>query len=664
MDSEREKIIRIWPKWKIQQAIGSGSFGTVYRACREEPGYTAWAAIKVIRIPKDESELRERKQEGMDDASIQYYYKNVAQELLNEIRVMESLKTASNIVSIEDCQLEPQENGPGWELYIRMELLESLPSYMERKPLSLDEIVKLGIDICEALKACETKNIIHRDIKPDNIFVNEYGTFKLGDFGIAKRLENTRAMLSQKGTSMYMAPELYRGGTGGKTVDIYALGITLYKLLNSGRFPFMPPYPQPVTPDLREQALYRRLNGELVPPPPGIDPVLGAMVAKACAPDPGMRYQTALEFQNDLTRWRDGFRSRQTMNSFVGEPTSEGTQKMWGVSGNDPSGYRQTGAGQSTGVGGRSPYTTTDSFEKQPQDMYQVQDQTSQSPYQNKGTYGSGGGQPPKKKGNGAKIAIGVAAGVCAFALCFGAGYFLLGNKGSSSNRVASNIPSTQASADTSPTDDFTADTPLAQEPLETESPAGETGEAVAIYDTDRLLPGDQTQLRFQSGSLVMTASPGELVWTSSDEAVATVDEQGILTAQGVGTAQITGQYNGTSASFQVHVVEVNTAYGATIEPDVDSIAMASSALGSDPSTSVNFTLGGNVPDRYTVYAYVSPEIFMGLSGEWSGGTYPVVTLKLTSSIYTGEGTVTVLLMPEDEPYNIIAATKVKVTIS
>lgn len=630
MDSERERIIRIWPKWRIESVLGSGSFGTVYKACREEPGYKAYAAIKVIRIPKDAAELRERKQEGMDDASIQGYYKNVAQELLNEIRVMESLKTASNIVSIEDCQLEPQENGPGWELYIRMELLESLPSYMERKPLNLDEIVKIGIDICEALKACETKNIIHRDIKPDNIFVNEYGTFKLGDFGIAKKLENTRAMLSHKGTSMYMAPELYRGGTGGKTVDIYALGITLYKLLNSGRFPFMPPYPQPVTPDLREQALYRRLNGEPVPAPWGVDPQLGAIVVKACAPDPGMRYQTAQEFQDALSYWRDTWKGQQSRSNFYGENTSEGTQKMWGVSGESS----MQRASQVQGNGGSSgrdgSQRTTDSFEKQSENGYPVQ----------------------KKKGSGAKIAAAVAGGVCVLALCFGAGYFLLSNKGGdSSGAGAGNIRVTESEAP-------------AESTAVTESPEEGASEAAVIYDTDRLLPGDQTQLRFESGTMIVTSSPGELVWTSSDESVATVDEAGILTAHAAGTAQITGQYGDDTATFQMHVVEVNTAYGATIEPDADSIAMAASSLGSDPYTEVNFTLGGNVPEHYTVYAYVSPEIFMGLSGEWTAAEYPVVTLGLSASMFTGEGTVTVLLMPEDEPYNVIGAAKVKVTIS
>ncbi len=117
MNLEIRNIIEIWPKWKILQIIENSSSGTVYKACKEETEYTAWAAIKVIRIPKDESELRVRKQEGMDDISIQYYYQNVIWEFLNKIRVMELLKPLNNIVRIEECYIKRRENRPEWYIY-------------------------------------------------------------------------------------------------------------------------------------------------------------------------------------------------------------------------------------------------------------------------------------------------------------------------------------------------------------------------------------------------------------------------------------------------------------------------------------------------------------------------------------------------------------------
>ena len=77
----------------------------------------------------------------------------------------------------------------------------------------------------------------------------------------------TAAHLSQKGTSNYMAPEIYRGEAYNGSVDIYSLGIVMYRLLNKGRLPFMPPYPKPISYEDSENAMSRRLNGEPLPEP-------------------------------------------------------------------------------------------------------------------------------------------------------------------------------------------------------------------------------------------------------------------------------------------------------------------------------------------------------------------------------------------------------------
>ena len=89
------------------------------------------------------------------------------------------------------------------------------------------------------MEYCQCQNIIHRDIKPENIFVSRFGEFKLGDFGIARELERTMSGLSKKGTYSYMAPEMYKGEAYDSRVDIYSLGIVLYKLRNHNRLPFI-----------------------------------------------------------------------------------------------------------------------------------------------------------------------------------------------------------------------------------------------------------------------------------------------------------------------------------------------------------------------------------------------------------------------------------------
>lgn len=301
-----DRIHRIWPQWHTEELLGSGTFGKVYKIRRDDMGYPVYAAVKVIDIYTSDMEIMELKQEGLDEKAITAYFQKKLTGIVNETRVMESLKQANNIVRIEDCQIESLEFHSGWTLYIRMELLESLSSYIQSCTLSPVEIVNLGIDICEALKACEKQNIIHRDIKPENIFiVKQYGTFKLGDFGIAKYLEGTKTGMSIKGTYAYMAPELCRGDIPGKTIDIYSLGIMLYKLSNKGRLPFMPTVSDEITPESREQAIMRRIRGEKLPLPEGVDHTLGNIILKACEPAANNRYQCAAEFQQALFRWKN-----------------------------------------------------------------------------------------------------------------------------------------------------------------------------------------------------------------------------------------------------------------------------------------------------------------------------------------------------------------------
>ena len=156
------------------------------------------------------------------------------------------------------------------------------------------------MDICNALSLCQTRNIIHRDIKPHNIFVSRDGHFKLGDFGIARTVEKTTGGLSKKGTYTYMAPEVYREEAYRPSVDIYSLGVVLYRLLNDNRAPFLPPYPANITHADREAALSRRISGEPLPVPRNADPQLANVVLRACAFNPNQRYWSPSQMRSDL----------------------------------------------------------------------------------------------------------------------------------------------------------------------------------------------------------------------------------------------------------------------------------------------------------------------------------------------------------------------------
>jgi len=285
-----------WPEWEIEAELGSGSFGTVYRIRRAMFGKKMqYAALKVIHIPKNQAELRQLQNEGMDEGSVAAYFHSFVQNLSDEIDLLSRLKGTSNIVSYEDHKIIAEEGGIGWTILIRMELLVPLNDHLRQNPMSPREVLQLGIGICKALELCEKNRIIHRDIKPDNIFISPNGDFKLGDFGVARELEKTTIGLSRKGTFNYMAPEVFHGKPYNATVDIYSLGIVLYRLLNNNRTPFLPPAPLPISYNDREQAQQLLLSGTSIPPLKNTPAAFNDIVLKMCAHHPDDRYQNAGE---------------------------------------------------------------------------------------------------------------------------------------------------------------------------------------------------------------------------------------------------------------------------------------------------------------------------------------------------------------------------------
>ncbi|MBV1709569.1 MAG: PASTA domain-containing protein [Erysipelothrix sp.] len=291
-----------WGDWELIELIGEGSFGKVFKARKKMLDSFHFAAVKIVSIPQSEQQLRNERANGMSDIAIYEYFHSVVVEWHSEIKLLETLKGVTNIVSIEDYQIYAYEDELKWDIFIRMELLTQFNEYILEHDLTTKEILKLGIDICQALEYCHKLNIIHRDIKPENIFVSKFGDFKLGDFGISRQLERTSSTMSKKGTNMYMAPEVYKGETYGFTVDIYSLGLVLYKLFNNNKMPFMPFSENIVTFNDRENSIVRRMSGENLPDPVLADDNISKVILKACAYDSSMRYQSVQEFLGELRK--------------------------------------------------------------------------------------------------------------------------------------------------------------------------------------------------------------------------------------------------------------------------------------------------------------------------------------------------------------------------
>ncbi|MCR5789342.1 MAG: protein kinase [Lachnospiraceae bacterium] len=296
---EKNLLSGVWPEWEIVRQLGRGSYGVVYEAVRIEHGVESRAAVKIITIPQDESELQSLRAEGLSEDDTRKYLEGIVNDFVGEIQLMESFKGVQNIVSVEDYKVVEQTEQIGFKIYIRMELLTPFNSVISEKAMTEPEVIKLGTDICTALELCAKKKVIHRDIKPENIFVNQFGDYKLGDFGIARKLENVTGGMSQKGTYNYMAPEVEKGTQYDGGVDLYSLGLVLYRFLNHNLLPFLSPENQ-LNPNERMAAVRRRLDGEALPAPSGASPAMAAVILKACSFDPALRYQGATEMKNAL----------------------------------------------------------------------------------------------------------------------------------------------------------------------------------------------------------------------------------------------------------------------------------------------------------------------------------------------------------------------------
>lgn len=310
-----------WDGWRLVRQLGQGSLGTVYEIRKETNGTVEKAAMKVISVPENNEVLDELYGSGYDDASVEAWCSERIGSIVKEYNMLILLKGKANIVSCEDFAVIPHKNDPGADIYIRMEMLTSLtkilslvskPEYtlyaQDRETLhrlrphhsefTEEDVIKLGKDILQALEICEKYQIVHRNIKPENIFISDDGDYKLGEFDITRSLERT-ASAPVIVFGRYMAPELIKGDMYGHDVDTYSLGLVMYRLLNRGRLPFYPLNGFASAMEI-ETAQRRRLAGEHFDPPVDGSPELKAIVMKACSYEHKDRFASAYEMAKKL----------------------------------------------------------------------------------------------------------------------------------------------------------------------------------------------------------------------------------------------------------------------------------------------------------------------------------------------------------------------------
>ena len=261
-------------RYRVLRRVGRGAMGIVYLARDDKIGRNV--AIKALdideRLPEDEKE-------------------EIRQRFEREARAAGMLSNQS-IVTVYD--VGEQDGVP----YIAMEYLEgaTLTEIAHDSPLSIPQARSVAAQVLSALAYAHSHDVVHRDIKPDNIFLLPDGRVKVADFGIARiSSSTTMTQVGQvMGTPGYMSPEQVKGETVGPASDIFSTGVLLYELL-TGVAPFSSTSPTSV--------MYKIVHEEPRPAHlvnPGVPPTLEAVIARATAKSPSARYPDASEMKRDI----------------------------------------------------------------------------------------------------------------------------------------------------------------------------------------------------------------------------------------------------------------------------------------------------------------------------------------------------------------------------
>jgi eukaryotic-like serine/threonine-protein kinase len=289
--------------YRVLEKLGTGGMGIVYKA--QDLRLERYVALKFLpdNLTNDAQALERFRREALAASALNH----------------------ANICTVHD--IGEQDGRP----FLAMEFIdgETMRRHVNNKPLPVEEILNLGIQIADALDAAHAEGIIHRDIKPANIFVTKRGQAKVLDFGLAKLisrrdgdtevsdsshpgLENPISIVGViSGTPSYMSPEQIRGDDLDARADVFSMGLLLYEMATGHKaFPGS-------TGGVIIEAILSKSPVSVRSLNPDIPVELEAIINKAIDKDKDLRYQSAAELRSDLQVLKRGFESGHTQSSLL-----------------------------------------------------------------------------------------------------------------------------------------------------------------------------------------------------------------------------------------------------------------------------------------------------------------------------------------------------------
>jgi class 3 adenylate cyclase len=266
-------------RYEVKGFLGEGGRKLVYLA--RDTKLDRDVAIAVIKT------------DGLDETGLT--------RVRREAQAMARLSDHAHIVTVHDIGEDGAPDGRTQPYIVSQYMaggdIESLLRTAPDQQLALEEAVRIAGEVCEALEYAHSRGIIHRDLKPGNIWLAKDGTAKLGDFGLAVALEDSRLTLEgmMVGTVSYMPPEQALGGQPGARADIYSLGCVLYEMV-TGRPPFLG--------DDALGVISQHINTAPIAPSwhnPSVPRALEALILRTLEKDPGQRPASAAEVGEALS---------------------------------------------------------------------------------------------------------------------------------------------------------------------------------------------------------------------------------------------------------------------------------------------------------------------------------------------------------------------------